>query len=113
MSRTRLGLAARLIAGMGGAALSALSISHSGTALFLSALALASGQDRVVAVMSINETQLARLALALRASGLKQLAVEEQFLALHPDIALPEHFEQVSPDHAAALLAAAGPLAGG
>ena len=112
-ARTRLGLAARLIAGMGGAALSALSISHSGTALFLSALALASGQDRVVAVMSINETQLARLALALRASGLKQLAVEEQFLALHPDIALPEHFEQVSPDHAAALLAAAGPLAGG
>ena len=112
-ARTRLGLAARLIAGMGGAALSALSINHSGTALFLTALAMASGQDRVVAVMSINETQLARLARALRASRRKHAAVEEQFLALHPDIALPEHFEQVSPDHAAALLAAAGPLAGG
>lgn len=112
-ARTRLGLAARLIAGMGGGGLAALSISHSGTALFLTALATASGQDRDLAVMSTNETQLARLALSLRASGLKQPAVEEQFLALHPDIALPEGFEQLGPDHAAALLAAAGSLAGG
>lgn len=112
-AHTRLGLAARLIAGMGGEALTALSIGHAGTALFLTALAMASGQDRDLAVMSINETQLARLALSLRASGLKQPVVEEQFLALHPDISLPDGFEQVSPDQAAALLAAAGPLAGG
>ncbi|MEO6718219.1 MAG: hypothetical protein ABIM50_13360 [Novosphingobium sp.] len=111
-ARTRLGLAARLIAGMGGAALSALSVSHAGTALFLTALSLGSGQEREVAVMSINETQLARLALSLRASGLKQPAVEEQFLALHPDIALPEGFDQVSPDQAAAMLAASSSLAG-
>ena len=111
-ARTRLGLAARLIAGMGGAALAALSISHSGTALFLTALSLASGQDRDMAVISLNETQLARLALSLRASGLKQAAVEEQFLALHPDIALPDGFDQVSPDQAAAMLAASSPLAG-
>lgn len=111
-ARTRLGLAARLIAGMGGSALAALSIGHSGIMLFLTALAMASGQDRDLAVMSLNETQLARLALSLRASGLKQPAVEEQFLALHPDIALPEGFEQLSPDQAAALLAAAGPHAG-
>jgi hypothetical protein len=112
-ARTRLGLTARLIAGMGGEALTALSIGHAGTMLFLTALAMASGQDRDMAVMSINETQLARLALSLRASGLKQSAVEEQFLAFHPDISLPEGFEQVSPDQAAAMLAAAGPLAGG
>ena len=111
-ARTRLGLASRLISGMGGGALAALSIAHAGTALFLTALALASGQDRDLAVMSVNETQLARLSLSLRASGLKQPAVEEQFLALHPDIALPDGFEQLSPDQAAALLAAAGPHAG-
>jgi hypothetical protein len=112
-ARNRIGLAARLILGMGGGGLAALSVSHAGTALFLTALAMASGQDRDLAVMSINETQLARLALSLRASGLKQSAVEEQFLALHPDIALPEGFELMSPDHAAGLLAAAGPLTGG
>lgn len=111
-ARTRLGLAARLIAGMGGGALAALSISHAGAMLFLTALAMASGQDRDIAVMSVNETQLARLALSLRASGLKQAAVEEQFLALHPDIALPDGFEQLSPDQAAALLASAGLHAG-
>jgi len=111
-ARTRLGLAARLIAGMGGGALAALSISHAGTPLFLTALAMASGQDRDMAVMSVNESQLARLSLSLRASGLKQPAVEEQFLALHPDIALPDGFEQLTPDQAAALLAAAGPHAG-
>ena len=112
-AHTRLGLAARLIAGMGGSALTALSIGHSGILLFLTALAMASGQDRDMAVMSLNETQLARLALSLRASGLKQPTVEEQFLALHPDIALPEGFEQLSPDQAAALLAAAGQHTGG
>jgi len=112
-ARSRLGLAARLVAGMGGGGLVALSITHAGAALFLTALALASGQDRDMAVLSINESQTARLALALRASGLDQAAVEEQFLALHPDVALPEGFDQLGPDRAAALLAAAGPLAGG
>lgn len=111
-ARTRLGLAARLVAGIGGGGLAALSLSHAGAALFLTALALASGQDRDMAVMATNETQLARLALSLRASGLKQPAVEEQFLALHPDIALPDGFEALSPDHAAAMLASAAAHAG-
>ena len=111
-ARSRLGLAARLIAGMGGSALSALSLTHAGTALFLTALSLGSGQDRSLAALSTSETQLARLALALRASGLKQSGVEELFLALHPDVALPEGFDQLSPDHAAAMLSAAAPHVG-
>lgn len=109
---SRLGLAARLIAGMGGGASAALSVTHAGVALFATALSLGSGQDRDLAVLSTNDSQLARLALALRASGLKQAAVEEQFLSLHPDIALPEGFEHLDADQAAALLAAAGPRAG-
>ena len=110
--RSRLGLAARLVTGMGGGGLAALSVTHSGVALFVTALALASGQDRDLAALSLNESQLARLALALRAAGLKQPAVEEQFLALHPDIALPEGFERLGADRAAALLASATQHAG-
>jgi hypothetical protein len=104
-SRSRLGLIARIVTGMGGGAGAALSVTHGGVAIFASALALASGQDRDMAVLATNEGQLARLALALRACGLKPEMVEEQFVSLHPDVALPEGFEQISPDRAAALLA--------
>jgi hypothetical protein len=104
-SRSRLGLIARLVTGMGGGAGVALSVTHGGVAIFISALAMASGQDRDMAVLATNEGQLARLALALRASGLKPEMVEEQFVSLHPDAALPEGLVQLSPDRAAALLA--------
>ena len=104
-SRSRLGLIARLITGMGGGATAALSITHAGTGMFLSALALASGQDRDLAILATNEGQLARLALALRAAGLKLPEIEAQFVALHPNVALPDGFEQISSDQAAALLA--------
>jgi hypothetical protein len=104
-SRNRIGLMARLVIGMGGGAQAALSVEHAGVALFLTALGLANGQDRSLSVLSTNESQLARLALALSASGLKPQAVEEQFLALHPEIALPGGFECLGPDRAAAILA--------
>lgn len=104
-SRSRLGLIAQLITGMGGGATAALSISHAGAAMFLSALSLASGQDRDMAVLATNEGQLARLALALRATGLKPQTVEEQFVSLHPDVSLPDGFDALGADRAAALLA--------
>lgn len=104
-SRGRLGLITRLVTGMGGGATAALSVTHAGVGIFLSALALASGQERDAAVLSTNEGQLARLALGLRAAGLKPASVEEQFLSLHPDVSLPAGFEQLGSDRAAALLA--------
>lgn len=104
-SCSRLGLAARLVMSMGAGAVAALSITHAGASLFLSALSIATGQNRDLTVLSTNEAQLARLALALRAAGLKPQAIEEQFLALHPDVALPEGFENLGSDRAAALLA--------
>lgn len=107
-SCSRLGLAARLVMGMGAGAVAALSITHAGATIFLSALSLATGQNRDLTVLSTNEAQLARLALALRAAGLKPQAIEEQFLALHPDVALPEGFENLGSDRAAALLAVGG-----
>lgn len=112
-SRSRLGLISRLIAGMGGGATAALSVTHAGAAMFLSALSLASGQSRDTAVLSTNEGQLARLALALRASGLKPQAVEEQFVSLHPEVSLPEGFEALGADRAAALLARSAAYPGG
>lgn len=111
--RSRLGLIARLITGMGGGATAALSITHAGTAMFVSALALGSGQDRDMAVLATNEGQLARLALALRAAGLKPQSIEEQFVSLHPEVALPPGFDQLGSDHAAALLARSAAYPGG
>lgn len=104
--RSRLGLAAQLVTGLTEGGLAALSVSHAGATLFLSAMALGSHQDRDLAALATDSSQLARLALTLRACGLKQAPVEEQFLTLHPDVALPEGFERVSPDQAAAILAA-------
>lgn len=104
-SAGRLGLLARLVHTMGAGALAALSISHAGAAIFLSALAEASHQDREIAVIATNDRQLARLALALRAAGLKPKAIEEQFLTIHPDVALPDGFGELRADRAQALLA--------
>ena len=112
-SRSRLGLISRIVTGMGGGATAALAITHAGVAMFLSALALASGQDRDMAVLATNEGQLARLALALRASGLKPQAIEEQFVSLHPEVALPAGFEQLGSDQAAALLTRSASYPGG
>lgn len=108
----RLGLVSRLVSGMGAGLLEALSVTHAGAALFVSALALAAGQDRDRAVFSTNEAQMARLALTLRSAGLKTAAIEEQFLALHPAFTLPEGFDRLGADRAAALLENAGRLGG-
>lgn len=103
--RSRLGLMARLVLGMGGGATAALDISHAGVGLFLTALSLGAGQDRDLTALAAHEGQLARLALALRAAGVRPEAVEEQFLAIHPDVSLPDGFEALGADRAAAMLA--------
>ena len=102
----RIGLLARLVSGMGGGVRAALSLGHAGTALFLSALAATAHQDRDLVTVGTNESQLARLALSLRLAGLGPREVEEQFLYIHPDIALPDGFEQLRAERAGALLAA-------
>lgn len=104
---TRLGLLSRLVESMGGGAVAALSVTHAGAAIFLSALAIGSGQERDAAVLSTQEAQEARLALGLKAAGLKQQGVVEQFLALHPDIELPRGFDRLNSDRAAAILSLA------
>lgn len=105
--RSRLGLTERLITALRGDAAKALSVEHAGVALFLTALAIGSGQDRDQVIMTTTETQLARLALSLAACGLKSDAVAAQFLALHPDVDLPQGIEALLPDRAAAILSQA------
>ena len=67
-----------------------------------------SNQDRDLAVVSTNDRQLARLALALRSAGLRPKEVEEQFLTIHPETTLPEGFELLRADRAGEMLAASG-----
>jgi hypothetical protein len=97
---------------MGGGATAALSASHAGVAIFLTALALASGQDRDLTTFATDEGQLARFALALRSAGLRSDSVGEQLAALHPEVELPQGFEALDADRAASLLASSTPVAG-
>ncbi|MDN3645335.1 hypothetical protein QWY75_03820 [Pontixanthobacter aestiaquae] len=107
----RLGLMSRLVAGLGNGVLAALSISHAGVAIFLTALGACSQQERDLVVQSTNDRQLGRLALGLRAGGLKPKEIEEQFVVIHPNVALPEGFDLLRRDRAAEILATSSGLA--
>lgn len=104
---SRLGLIARVATGMRGVVVAALSLAHAGAAIFLTSLSLASGEGRDRVALSASEDHTARLVLMLCAAGLKPQAVEEQFLLLHPDKALPPGFERIDTDRAQAILAMA------
>lgn len=102
---TRLSLLERAAGAVGNGMKPALSVGHAGAALFLSTLALATGQDRDLMAAAINESQIGRLALALRAAGLKPEQIAEQFVLVHPGITLPEAFDTLRADRAATILA--------
>lgn len=110
--RTRLGLIARLVTGMGGGAIAALSLNHAGVAIFATALAMASGQDRDVVILSTSEGQALRLALTLLAAGLKRSTIEEQLLALHGELALPADWDRLGAEDVAGILAMVLPHGG-
>lgn len=111
-SRTRLGLIARLVTGVGGGGLAALSLPLAGTAIFSTALAIASGQNRDVVIRSTSEGQSVRLGLSLRAAGVSRTGIEEQFLALHPRAAQTTDWEHFSAADAAEMLATLRPNGG-
>lgn len=104
-SLSRLGLVSRLVAALGGGIMAALSISHAGVAIFLTALSHAAGQERDAVVLATSETQIARLGLMLSVAGLKSVKIAEQIEALHPDVDLRHSSDAVTPDQAAMLLA--------
>ncbi|MEO1488590.1 MAG: hypothetical protein AAFR88_04020 [Pseudomonadota bacterium] len=103
-AESRIGQLARLVLSMRGGAIAALELDHAGLALFTSALAALTDQDRGRAVMACHEGQAARLAVALRAAGLNPQAIERQFLLLEPAQMLPLGLDAMSTETAAAIL---------
>ncbi|WP_066556282.1 hypothetical protein [Croceicoccus bisphenolivorans] len=107
-SQCRISLANRLVTALGAGAFAALSITHAGVAVFLSALASATSDDRDTVAVATSESQLARLALSLRAAGLSNAEIEREFYAIHPDITLPDGFGRLHGNDARALLTGQG-----
>ena len=101
---SRLGLLTRLAGAMGNGLRATLDLEHAGFALFVTGLARASKQPRELAILSCHERQATRLALALRAAGLKPEEVRKQFLLIQSELALPEGADSVSQQVAADLL---------
>ncbi|MGI8944247.1 MAG: hypothetical protein ACR2FJ_08480 [Qipengyuania sp.] len=102
----RLSLIARVVSSLGSEAQSLLAIESAGASLFLTALAARSGQPRELAAFSTHEQQMARLALGLRAAGLKPEEIETQVLRIHPDVFPPREIEQIGTREAARMLEA-------
>lgn len=103
-SATRLGQISRLITALGGGALAALDLPHAGFAMFVTSLAHATTQRRDTCVLATQGGQLARLALSLRAAGLKTGQIEATLLALQPGAALPQDFDRLASERAAMIL---------
>ena len=103
---SRLGLLARLVAGMRRGAVAALALDHAGLALFASALASETRSPRGEAVLAAQEGQGVRLALMLRAAGLAVPAIERQLGLAEPAALLPPAIGALTAARAAALLAA-------
>lgn len=101
---TRLGLIERVIIALREEAGQALSIERAGVALFLTALAIGSGQDRDAAILATADSQVLRLALALKVCGLAGEALAAQVLAIHPRAVVPDALDRLLPEQAARLL---------
>lgn len=104
---TRRALFARLAASLPQEA-SAMAIGKAGVALFLSAVADRTGRDRDLIALSTNDSQLARLAVALRAAGLKPDEIDAQLLAIHPGTARQPEIDAIGIREASDALAGTG-----
>lgn len=79
---TRVGLLERLVAAMRRAVVACLAFDRAGLALFAGGLAALTDQPREQTILSCNEQQTLRLALALRAAGLDLAGIERQVLMI-------------------------------
>lgn len=107
-NHSRLGLIAQLVAQLGEPNLG-LDIRHSGVAIFATALAAASKQERDLCVLSLADGRGVRLALTLRAAGLTAADVESQLVHTDADVVLPQGFAALGEDRAALLLHGSAP----
>lgn len=79
---TRLGLLERLVAAMRRAVVACLAFERAGLALFASGIAAHTGAARAQVIISCNEQQTLRLALALRGAGLDPQGIERQLAVI-------------------------------
>lgn len=107
-SRSRHGLLARLVLGLGPDLAAALDPAVAGLALFLTALSLATMQERAQAVLALADGQQALLATMLAAAGMAPLQAEACLLLIHPDRAPLRHHIVIDRDSAEVLLAGEG-----
>jgi hypothetical protein len=104
-ARSRHGLLARLIMGLGPDMSAALDPAQAGTALFLSALSLATMHDRGEVTLATSDGQQARLATLLAAAGCSAPAIQASLFLFHPDCSPPRHYLAIERDAATMLLA--------
>lgn len=102
----RIGLLTRLVSSLRGGAIAALDLGHAGLALFTSALAVLTRQDRDIAVLACHERQAIRFALSLRAAGAEAEAIESQLALLGGTQEIPSGVATMSVARAQELLAA-------
>lgn len=103
-SSTRVGKIGRLISKLQAGARAALSLDHAGFALFTSALSARSKQSREMTVLSCHPSQLVRLAVALRATGLDHGETAQVFNQISPTSSLPAGVECLDQQRAQQLL---------
>lgn len=105
---SRLTLLSRLVGSMGSASSTALAISHSGVAIFLTSLAQSAGQDRATATVGMDVQQTAWLAAALRAGGMPVAGITEQITLIHSGQPVPDWLTDIGTQRARDLLGTFG-----
>jgi hypothetical protein len=103
----RLSLLARLMSVAGAIPSPLPAIEDAGVALWLSAVAARSGQDRDRTACAVADPSLGRLLLTLRAAGVAPAEAERQALRTQPDAVLPRGLQDIGTREAAQWLAAA------
>lgn len=104
---SRLALLARLVAMAGAMPVPMPAIEDAGVALWLSALAERSGEDRDRTACAAADPSLGRLLLTLRAAGAAPADAERQALRAQPDAVLPRGLDDIGTREAAQWLAEA------
>lgn len=91
--KRRVNKIARLLVLLGSRLREALSIEKAGVAIFATALAAASGEDRERVIYSFSESQASRLGLTMRAAGFGEEQIRQQIACLYPGLVvrMPYH----------------------
>ncbi|BBC73026.1 conserved hypothetical protein [Altererythrobacter sp. B11] len=103
-ARSRLGLAARILLGLGEDIAPALQVEQAGVALFTTALALVTEQERTMVLLSFGQAASDRLAVALRTAGLDRDGLHTQLFFIKPDADVVRGLDLIDGDTASALL---------